>query len=300
MSDLEEAGYLTQPHASAGRVPTEAAFRLFIDALMRLRQLSAGDELKISGWFDELPRGTDLLRGAGRLLSDLTGAPAVLLRSREPKLTTVRFIPTRPGELLGVIVYADGTVENRFVAVEPAPDNRHLERLHNMLAEVVEGRTLRDVRDHFARTITEHRDELASLRQIGVSLLNATVEARRPAEVIIEGQARLLEHIDPTNAARLRDLVRALEEREKLVHLLDRIIETRRVQVLLAGETEERVGCPVSLVAAPFGEEGRPSGALGIIGPMPMDYPTVVPLVRATALAMSAALGPKGVPTEGD
>jgi heat-inducible transcriptional repressor len=293
LSDLEEQGLLSQPHSSAGRVPTEAAFRLFIDALMRLRQLSVDDASKIAGWFGELPPGADIFRGAGRLLSDMTGAAAVLVRSPLPErtLSTLRFIRTRPGELLGVIVLSDGTVENRFIQVEEAPTDRDLERLHNMLAEVVEGRTLPYVRDYFASKVSEQRDELQSLRVVGVSLLDAAMDAvdRRP-QVIIEGQSRLIGRPEFDTAERVRDLVRVLEEREQLVGLLNRIIETDRIQVLLGGETERRVGVAVSVVAAPYQADGRPGGAVGVIGPAAMDFPSVIPVVSATAEAMSAAL----------
>lgn len=293
LADLEERGYLSQPHSSAGRVPTELAFRSFIDALVRLRDLSDGDATRISSWFDDPPSGLDMLRGAGRLLSDLTGTAAVLVRSATPEgpLTTIRFIVTRPGEILGVIVLADGTVENRFIQVEHAPSSSELERLHNMLGEVVQGRTLTSIRDFFVQKVTEHRDQLESLTALGVSLLDATIEvARSRPEVIIEGQARLLGRPEFGSAEQLRELVRALEEREQLVGLLDRIIETNRVQVFLGGDTESRVGIAVSVVAAPYRADGRPGGALGVIGPLAMDYPTVIPVVSATAEAMSSVL----------
>ncbi len=293
LADLEEAGYLTQPHSSAGRLPTEAAFRLFIDALLRLRQISVDDASKIAGWFGELPPGADIFRGAGRLLSDMTGAAAVLVRSRVPErtLSTMRFLRTRPGELLGVIVLSDGTVENRFIQVEVAPTDRELERLHNMLEEVVDGRTLSVVRDYFAGEVNERRDELSNLRRMGVSLLEAAIDApdQRP-HVIIEGRARLLANPEFDTTERLRDVIRALEERERLVELLDRTIETDHVQVLLGGETERRVGVPVSVVSAPYQADGRPGGAVGVIGPVAMDFPAVIPVVQATAEAMSAAL----------
>jgi heat-inducible transcriptional repressor len=293
LADLEEHGYLCQPHSSAGRVPTEAAFRLFIDALMRLRVLSTDDASKIAGWFGDLPPGADIVRGAGRLLSDLTGAAAVLVRSPSPErtLTAIRFIRARPGELLGVIVFSDGTVENRFVQLEAVPSEVELARLHNMLEEAVGGRTLPAVRDHFARALREGQDELRNLRQMGVSLLDAAIGAAdgRP-EVIIEGQARLIERPEFDSTERIRELVRTLEEREHLVVLLGRIIETGRVQVFLGGEEPDRVGLAVSLVATRYEEDGRPGGAVGVIGPVAMDYPTVIPVVRATAEAMTAAL----------
>ena len=293
LSDLDERGYLCQPHSSAGRVPTEAAFRLFIDAMMRLRRLSADDASRIAAWFGDVKQGTDIFRGAGRLLSDMTQAAAVLVRAPTPERTlqALRFMRTRPGELLGVIVFSDGTVENRFVQLESVPTDVELARLHNMLEDALEGRTLSGVRDHFARTLNEQRDELRIFREFGVSLLNAAIGAAdgKP-QIIIEGQARLIERPEFDTAEQLRDLVRALEERERLVVLLARIIETDRVQVFLGAETADRVGAPVSFVATRYEADGLPIGAVGVIGPMAMDYPSVIPVVRATADAMSAAL----------
>jgi heat-inducible transcriptional repressor len=294
LADLEDAGYLAQPHTSAGRVPTEAAFRLFIDALMRVRQLSDDETTQIQEWFDDLPPGVDILRETGKRLSELTNAPAVLVRSRIEKRTLikVRFIAIRPGELLSVLVLSDGTVENRFITVDKPISDSEIERLHNMLEEVVEGRTLVAVRDHFRKSFEERRDELATLRDLGVSLMSAALEhVDRSPEVVVEGQSRLLSRPEFASGDHMRELMRALDERERLISLLDRTLESSRVQVFLGEETNAAMGFPVSVIAASYsGEDGQPGGAVGIIGPTRMDYPTVVPLIGATADAMSAAL----------
>ncbi len=158
LADLEDAGYLTQPHTSAGRVPTEKAFRLFIDALMRVRQLSDDEATRIGELFSEMQPGVQLLRETGRLLSDLTGTAAILMRPRiESRMVVkVRFIPTRPGEVLSVIVLSDGTVENRFINVDGALNDSDLERLHAMLEEGIGGRSLAD----FEKLLrSDHRGE---------------------------------------------------------------------------------------------------------------------------------------------
>ncbi|HVU04081.1 MAG TPA: heat-inducible transcriptional repressor HrcA [Polyangiaceae bacterium] len=293
LADLEERGFLSQPHSSAGRVPTEAAFRMMVDTLLRLQQLSPEDAAKIAASVGDRPPGSDLFRSAGRLLSDMTDAAAVLVRSPVPErtLSALRFMPTRPNELLAVMVLADGSVENRFIQVDAAPSGGELERLHHMLEGVVSGHTLSAVRDVVARKAVEDRDEVARLRQVGVSLLDLAIDAAdtRP-EMIIEGQTRLLARRQFDTAERLRELVHALEERERLVDLLGRIIETDRVQVLLGGEMEQQVGVAVSVVAAPYQADGRPGGAVGVIGPVAMDFSSVIPVVQATADAMSQAL----------
>jgi heat-inducible transcriptional repressor len=294
LADLEDSGFLSQPHTSAGRIPTEAAFRLFIDTLMKIQQLSPQDATRIAEWFEDLNPGSDILRETGKLLSDLTGAPAVLFRSgtETRTLIKIRFIPTRPGELLSVLVLSDGTVENRFIQIDAPLADQQLERLHNMLEDLVQGRTLTQVREQVVSGIAERRDELQEMYNLGLSLFNAAIEGvARSADIVIEGQSRLLDRREFSNAEHVRDLMRALEERERLVTLLDRTLETERVQVFLGQETSQMVGVPMSVVAAPYHDEaGRPGGAVGIIGPTRMDYPVVVPLVGATADAMSAAL----------
>lgn len=293
LADLEDAGYLAQPHTSAGRVPTELAFRLFIDALMRVRQLSAEDAERISEFFGDARRGSEFMRDAGRLLSDLSGAAALVLRSRNETRTLmrIRFIPTRPGELLAVLVTSDGVVENRFIAVGETPSSSTLERLHNMLEEVAEGRTIREVRDLFVQRAKRDRSELAALRELGQSLMAAALDgAKGRADVVIEGSARLLDRPEFASAERVKELLTALEDHERLVNLLDDTLASEHVQVYLGDQTSELVGVPVSLIVAPYHEDGRPGGALGVLGPTRMDYPGVVPLVGAAASAMTAAL----------
>lgn len=303
LADLEETGYLTQPHTSAGRVPTAAAYRLFVDALMEERQLSSEERADIDGWFSELPPGTDLLREAGRRLSHLSGAPAVLVRagSATRTLLKLRFIATRPGELLAVIVFSDGTVENRFLQVEQPVSDAELERIHNMLEDAVSGRTLVDVREHFVSGMRE-QNELGPLSQKGWSLVRAAAEgAARGLTIEIEGQARLLERPEFGDVESARELLRVLEDRERLLALLDSALSSDNVRVYLGEEAAQAVGCPVSVVAASFREEdGESAGALGVIGPTRMDFPFVVPRVAAAAVAMSGALAKRHGSKRGD
>ncbi|MEZ4374167.1 MAG: heat-inducible transcriptional repressor HrcA [Polyangiaceae bacterium] len=292
MADLEDGGYLAQPHTSAGRIPTESAFRLFIDALMRVRQLTREEAGRIHELFGER-KGPDWLREAGRVLSELAGTAAVLVRSRAETRTLLKmqFIPTRPGELLSVIVFSDGTVENRFIELEATLGNDELSRLHNLLDDVVSGRTLSQLRDDLVAELTQGRDELRELQSLGVSLIRAALAgADRRLDIVIEGRSKLLDRAEGEDTGRLRELLAALESREHLIELLDRIMHSQRVQVFLGEETRDTVGYPLSIVAAPWGPGDNPGGAIGVIGPTRMDYPFVVPLVGATAEAMSDAL----------
>ncbi len=293
LSDLEDAEYLTQPHPSAGRTPTEAAFRLFIDALMQVRQLTSDESARIEQLFGAHRAGSELYSETSRLLSELTGSASLLIRSRieHRTLLKIQFIQTRPDELLSVLVFSDGTVENRFIPAERQLSAGELETLHNMLADAVEGRTLGAVRDLFSREVEQRRDELAELRRFGESLLDAAM-AGSTREVVIAGHAKLLNNPDFASAERMRELMTTLEQSERLMHLLDQVVSSERVQVFL-GDDVSNLGA-VSVVAARYGEADRPTGVVGVIGPTRMDYPGVVPVVQATADAMTAALSRDG------
>ena len=293
LADLEEEGYLAQPHTSAGRIPTELAFRLFVDALMQVQKLPDGDAGRISEWLEDLRPDADIPRETGKLLADLSGAPAVILRARAETRTLLklRFIGTRPGEMLAVAVFLDGTVENRFIRVDGSISESDLERLHSMLEDVVPGRTLPALRDAIRESMSERRAALGALHELGYALVRSAAEgAARVADVVIEGQTLLLDRPEFGSVERMRELLRALDDRERLVGLLDQALVSDRVQVFLGDETGSAVGYPVSLVAARYQERGGPGGAVGVIGPTRMDYPLVVPLVAAAAEAMSAAI----------
>ena len=293
LADLEESGYLKQPHTSAGRVPTDKALRLFIDTLARARPLPPEEQASIDARFARIRVANDPLRETGRYLSELSGAAAVVIAPRAAMraLSQLRFIPTRPGQLLAVLVFRDGSVENRFVAIEAPISEGDLQRIHNLLADVIEGRSLGEVRDLFARRLEGERNALDELRKRAFELgSKATIDLARPAEVLIEGQARLIDLPEYADVGRLKHLVRTLEEREALLSLLDRTLSAGAVTVHLASEANELGGGDLSLVMAPYTEHGRASGTVGVLGPSRMDYAKVMPLVDATAVALSEAL----------
>jgi heat-inducible transcriptional repressor len=295
LADLEEAGYLKQPHTSAGRIPTDRALRLFIDTLMEVRALTPEEQAKLGARFTEIYAMADNpLREAGRYLSELSGAVAVIAAPKKEHrtLSQLRFIPTRPGQLLAVLVFSDGSVENRFFQIDAPISDSELNRIHNLLADVIEGRSLGEVRDLFARRLADDRLAVDALRRRAFELGRlAMADVPRRNEVLIEGQARLIDRPEYTDVARLKKLMLALEEREELVELLDKTLSAGAVTVFVGRETGELGGGELSLVVAPYADHGRVSGAVGVLGPTRMDYAKVMPLVDATAAAMTEALG---------
>ncbi len=304
LSDLEELGYLHQPHTSAGRIPTDRAFRLFIDAMMEVRELKPEDHALIQSRFEEMHPGHNVMRETGRLLSDLTGTAALVVAPRAESLTLkhMRFIRTMPGELLAVLVMSNGAVQNRFLKTTSTTEEE-LHRIHNVLDDVVEGRTLGDLRDLFARRLSDERVQDDSIRkrafELGGAVVAGAVDMGR-ADVVIEGRARLLGQPEFADAAEMQKVVSALEEQERIVVLLEATLAARGTTVVVGHEAGELGGGTLSIVGAAYTDHGRNAGTVGVIGPTRMDYPKVLPLVAATANAMSAYMDRAGRPSDDD
>jgi heat-inducible transcriptional repressor len=289
LADLEDMGYLRQPHTSAGRVPTDRAFRLFIDALMHVRDLTTEEETNIRDRIASIEPGQNVMRETGKLLSELTGTAAVVVAPRAEMLVLkqLRFLRTGPNEVLAVLVMKNGNVQNRFIS--EAVTEAELQRIHNLLDDVVEGRTLGDLRELFERRLHTERVQHDELRKRAFELGGAAVEEAVGGEkdMFIEGQDRLLDKPEFHDAGNVRQLVTALDARATLVKLLDLALQNKGGHVVVGEEVGDLGGGQIAIVGAAYTSHGQAVGTVGVIGPTRMDYPRVLPLVAATASAMS-------------
>jgi heat-inducible transcriptional repressor len=289
LADLEELGYLRQPHTSAGRVPTDRAFRLFIDGLMQVRELTNDEEVSIRDRFASIEPGQNVMRETGKLLSELTGTVAVVLAPRAETLVLhhLRFIRTSSDEVLAVLVMKNGTVQNRFLSATIS--EAELQRIHNLLDDVVEGRSLGDLRELFERRLQTERVQHDDLRRTAFSLGGAAMKeaAGTETDLVIEGQDRLLDRPEFHDSGDVRRLMTAIDSREQLVKLIDLAMGAKGGHVVVGEEVGGIGGGQLAVVGAAYIAHGQASGTVAVIGPTRMDYPRVMPLVAATATAMS-------------
>jgi heat-inducible transcriptional repressor len=288
MSDLEEMGLLEQRHTSAGRVPTTSGLRFFIDSLLKVRGLTPREKEEIRERVIA-PSPDEVVQKASRLLSDLTHHAAVILAPDpdQQRLERIEFIPLRDGKLIAVLVTTDGRIENRLL-LEDVDGNR-LERIHNYLNQLLSGMTIDEVRDRVIREIAEDKNKydaaVATALRLGHALFVS--QGERSAEVVVAGQANLVDAVQPD---RVRDLLRTLEDKETLVRLLDRTRQAEGLQVFLGAETAMQALSGSSVVAMSYGPEETPIGALAVIGPMRMNYGKVMSVVDFTADTVSQLL----------
>ena len=292
MADLEELGLLEQRHTSAGRVPTDRGLRFFIDSLLKVRGLSVLEKDEIRARLQGPGKG-EILGNATRLLSEITNHAAVIIAPDPSRLRFdhLEFVPLRGGKVIGILVTTDGRIENKLLSIDDPIDERSLERIHNYLNQLLSGLTLDEVRERVVRELGEDKNrydrEVAAALRLGQA---AFAEPAR-ADVVVAGQSNLLDpDADRARLDRMRDLLRALEDKQLLIRLLDRTKGADGIQVFLGAETSHEALADSSVVAMAYGSEERPIGALAVIGPMRMNYGKVMSIVDFTADVVSELL----------
>lgn len=289
-AELDGLGYLTKSHASAGRVPTEKGLRAFVDALIGTSELPNELRCTLEAHYSTVGPGVEnALRHTGRVLAEVTHAAAVVIASPSSgwKLQDLRFISLRACELLAVIVGRDGGVQNRVLRTETPISPADLERVNNVIAPLLDGRTLPEVRALLAQQLESERARIDTRLSLALSLgarALAQVDGG-DAGIVVEGAAELIGRPEFSDIDRARAALRTLEDRERLLALLDRTLAAPGIQVLIGSEDAATGASELSVVAAPVG-----GAVIGVIGSTRMDYPSVVPAVRYTATLLERLL----------
>ena len=293
LQDLTLIGLLVQPHVSAGRTPTDSAFRMFVDALREPSiSVNTDDRDALYGSIKDLvPSETGSWRDMVRLLSDLSTHAALVITPAvsDSILRQLKFIPIEGSRLLAVVVTREGLVHNAYLTCDKPVERNELERIHNYLEEVATGRTLNEVRHVLKDEMLDAKKRCDVVRHKAAALGAAALESSRDSvsQLLVEGRSKLIEQ--PELEGRLRELMSRLEEKARILALLDQAAESDRGPlVIIGGEGgEEFAGC--ALIAAPFGKDGF-LGNIGIVGSTRMNYPAVIPLVTLSAQLLSDSL----------
>lgn len=284
MADLEEQGLLRQPHASAGRVPTEIGLRFFVDRLMKVHDLTDTEKQEVVRRYSlsnvELQ---DLLREISRLLADLSQQCAVVLapRSEVSLLQRIEFVPIGKGRLIAVLVMSSGVVQNRLVRVNDDFAPHELQQMHNCLNDLCAGKELNEVRRLIQQRLDQDQCHYDSIVEKALQLSAQVLDRPLEDDMVIEGKERLLDLPD-VDHEQLKALVRGIEEKRMMLRLLDETLWAEGVKVFIGAETREEQMRNCAVVVSAYGGS-TPLGTLGVIGPSNMDYPRVVPLVDFTA-----------------
>ena len=301
MADLQDAGLLYAPHTSAGRLPTDAGLRLFVDGLLELGALSKTEQADIEHRCRAAGRSLEeALADASQTLSGLSHCTSLVLAPKtESTLKHIEFVPLSSGRALVVMVAESGLVENRVIDLPLGMPPSSLIEATNYLNARLAGRSLKDTREAVTREIEDGRAQIDRMTGELVSRGLATWAGDQPSGyLIVRGQANLLENVtEMAELERVRNLLQALETKETMLRLLDRTGSADGVQILIGSGNDlfNVAGC--SMIVAPFAAQGEKIvGAIGVIGPARLNYGRIIPMVDFTAKMIGRLLGGPTVP----
>jgi heat-inducible transcriptional repressor len=293
MADLEDLGLVISPHTSAGRVPTAAGYRLFVDSLLTFQPPSDEDVESLRQRFTGARDSKSLVDTTSKLLSHITHLAGVVMLPRHERhvFRQIELLPLSAARVLAILVTDEGEVHNRIIITDRGFSPSQLQEAANYLNAMFTGQDIKSVRERLLKDLKQTHQNMDALMLRAVTLAHQVVEAAEsPDDYMMAGQTNLMEFGELANMERLKQLFEAFNQKREILHILDRCIEADGVQIFIGEESGYSLLDDLSVVTTTYRVEDRVVGVLGVIGPTRMDYQRVIPIVDITARLLSAAL----------
>lgn len=292
MADLEEMGFLASPHTSAGRVPTDKAYRLYVDSLLGLRRIGRDEREEIRKRCSLT--GKDIgkvLKETSRMLSSISHYMGIVVAPRFAAniFRHIEFVKLGGKRLLAILVSQNGTVQNKIIEIPEEFHLAELTRMSNYLNDLLKGLSIAQVKQKILEEMQKDKVQYDTLLARALKLSQQTLE-ETGSEMFIEGQANILEQPEFADVARMKEVFRAFEEKGQLLALLERCLAAEGVQIFIGAESHLNQMSGMSLVTSTYMTGKNTLGVLGVIGPTRMGYAKVIPIVDYTAKLVSRLL----------
>jgi heat-inducible transcriptional repressor len=290
MAALEEEGLITQPHTSAGRIPTDKGYRLFVDRLTTIKPMTPAERRAIATILDGAVDLDDVVQRSVRLLAQLTHQVAIVQYPTLSRSTVrhIELVALTPARLLAVLILSSGRVEQRLVELGVAVEDDDVAALRGRLGAVVAGRTIGEAATELELVELPAGDGGVQAAVVE-ALLDAMSDHRSSERVAVGGAANLARFGDSFELS-VRPLLEALEEHVVLLKLLGEAQRGGLVTVRIGHEGPYQEFASTSVVSTGYGPGDEAMGNLGVVGPTRMDYPGTMAAVRAVARYVSRIL----------
>ena len=290
MADLEEMGFVTSPHTSAGRIPTPRGYRLFVDTMLTIRPLEelASREVERSLYPDSPQK---VINSAAQLLSSLTHFAGVVMTPKRSQIFKhIEFLRLGEGKILLILVTPQGDVQNRILPTTQDYTPSQLVEASNYINAHFSGKSFSDVSARLRAELDHLRGDIAGLMTL--ALENGVADSRLThPDMVISGERHLLDVGElSSNLSKLRKMFDMLEQKSVLMQLLDISSHADGIQIFIGGESELLPYEDLAVISAPYSVDGKIVGTLGVIGPTRMAYDRVIPIVDITSKLLSGAL----------
>jgi heat-inducible transcriptional repressor len=298
LAQLEEMGYVWQPHTSAGRVPTDTGYRCYVDMLLDSRRSSkdaSAVEARLRHEVGDAPLMDELLSSTSHVLSEAGKGVgfAIAPPNAEAVFQRIEFVPISASRVLVVVIASGNQVTQKTVDIGETLNASELVQAANFINSEFAGRTLEDVRTGVIARLKEERSLYDQLLGLALRLASTSFEnVDRPTAVYIDGATTLLEEVvqaSGISASTLKALWRMVEEKQRLVRMLTEYLDGPGLTVVIGAEHTDPELRPFSLIAATY-FDGRSNGTVGIIGPTRMRYSKAISAVDIAAIAVARVL----------
>ena len=292
MSDLEEMGFLVSPHTSAGRVPTDKAYRFYVDSLVGHNRIAREEREEIRKRCSLTGKDVgEVLKETSRMLSSVSHYMGIVMG---PRFTAnvfrhIEFVKLSGQRILAILVSQSGSVQNKIIETDEELQAADLTRMANYLNDILKGLTITQVKKRILEEMQEEKIRYDALLARALELSRQTLEETN-VEVFIEGQANILDQPEFADVAKMKEIIRAFEEKGQLLALLERCMAAEGVQIFIGAESHLNRMSGMSLVTATYVTGKNTLGILGVIGPTRMGYAKIIPIVDYTAKQVSRLL----------
>jgi heat-inducible transcriptional repressor len=294
MADLEEEGYLFQPHTSAGRVPTANAYRFFAQQIVTGSTLSAHDEDLIRSEIAGAATGEEVAERAGHVLAEISKGLGIVVSPPISKtvLEHVRFVLLPDGRIVVVLVSTGGNTRDKVIRPEKQFSQQALDHTAEYLNHHYTGFLLEAIRADLQKRLAQEEERYAMLARNALELCDPGVMGQGSAQrIYIEGAAQMVAAPEFSGASQIRDVLEAIEEKHRIIALLANCIDTPDpVHVQIGVKGMDRAGEHLALISAPYSFQDQSQGTVGVLGPMRMQYERAITAVAFVARAFSETL----------
>lgn len=294
MADLEKLGLVHAPHTSAGRVPTDQGFRVFVDSILTLQPLDRHLTERIEQGFGQAQTQDELLGSASSILSGLTGMASLVMvpRKEQEVLRHIDFVRLSETRALVVLVLNDQDIQNRIIEFDSPVSESHLIRTANYLNQHFRGLALSEVKHHMVGRLDTLRQNMDQLMLAIVEATDQVIEQKMQQDLpyFVSGQSNLLNYEELAQSDKLKALFSSFDEHSHMLQLLNKSMQAKGVQVFIGKECGADSYQDCSVITTPYERDGQVLGVLGVIGPSRMPYDRIVPRVDMTAKILSSLL----------
>ena len=294
--DLEDLGYIYSPHKSAGRVPTELGYRMFVDKMVKVQPVDIDliKKLKINLTKDHERKS--IIQKTNEVLSSITELTGIisLPTQKNAELKQIDFLKLSDDKILAILINKNNDVENKIINLDRAYSSSELQEASNYLNSIISGQSAFHIRKILLNELEEMRKDMNSIMSsaitFGKKLFLDTDGLNNESDLLVSGQTRLMNCKELSDIDTLKTLFEAFSEKNNILHLLDKSISSDGVKIFIGAESGYNVLDDCSIVSAPYRFDNDVVGVLGVIGPKRMAYDRVIPIVDITAKLLSEAL----------